>query len=427
VDTYRVQYFCQRTVYNSSYFLHGNWKTVACIGRFYFAHMAFPQALFRFCALFFLSSLSLGEVLLPTPNGPYSVAHSVAKFVDGSRVDPYDPDHGLRNVMVSLFYPVERTKCEHVCPINYMPPATAAFLSQVALDLLGVPNGTLQAIKMQVCCKTCPSAVDHLRKYPLVLFSPGLGGTRLTYNVIAQTVASSGYVVATMDHTYDAQIVEYPDGTYTLGKNDSFWDPAYPQRLVDLLSYRVQDARFVLRQLGNLDSVRSLIPTAKEPLNNNSAAFFGHSFGGATAIDTAVVEPSLRGVINMDGGLITNWTAPIHTPTMLLGRADPSPHNRTTDQSWDAVWKVLHGWKREIGVRDIAHNTYTDMALLLKAAGIEKTEAIKEYIGGLDATRSLEIVTTYVRTFMDMVLKGKGSGTIDALGPRFPEVVYGTA
>jgi hypothetical protein len=37
------------------------------------------------------------------------------------------------------------------------------------------------------------------------------------YNAMAMTLASHGYIVLTVDHSYDAAIIEFPDGTSVTG------------------------------------------------------------------------------------------------------------------------------------------------------------------------------------------------------------------
>jgi predicted dienelactone hydrolase len=100
----------------------------------------------------------------------------------------------------------------------------------------------------------------------VALFSGGLNTTRIWYSHIAQEIARQGFTVVMMDHPYDTDVVEFPNGDVIFGGrvvNDS------PQAtsLKQGLSVRAQDASFVLNHLG----VRA---DAAE-----KAVMFGHSFG----------------------------------------------------------------------------------------------------------------------------------------------------
>lgn len=374
-----------------------------------------------------LISYTSAQILIPEPNASYVVGHNTIKLTDTSRKDPYDPLHRPRNVMTSLFYPILRQDCPKICPIPYMPPATAA-LEDAAFSQFGIPNGTFESIALQVCCNTSSHSAQEATKAPLVLFSPGLGSLRHEYGALAQKVASAGYAVVTMDHVYEAPIVEYPDGSTVLGLNSSYWDPAIPGRLEALLDVRVADARFVLTQLGKRDVVKQLIPGATcgfDTKSGKGAAMYGHSFGGATAIAALMKDSRFAGAINMDGSQYGNLTD-TKKPAVLFGRADPSPHNRTNDETWVAAWTHLKGWKREVALKGVEHITFSDMPLLVKLAmdaGLQIPKEVQEIVGTLDMTRSFELITRVVKEFFGFVFKGKQSDLLNGKAQGVPELV----
>ncbi|KAF2476377.1 PAF acetylhydrolase family protein [Lindgomyces ingoldianus] len=382
-------------------------------------------------SLHFLVSLSFwglarGEILIPEPGGPYAVGYNTMKLVDESRIDPYDPGHGKRNVMMSLFYPVAREDCQQMCSINYMPPITATFEDGFAAELgLTLPNGTFASINWQSCCKVSHRGIQAMEKFPVVLFSPGLGGSRLLYSAMAQKLASAGYAVATMDHTYEGVVVEYPDGSYIVGWNQSYleylFDPAFPERVESVLDIRVQDAQFVLTQLGQLAVVKSLIPGATCAFNIGHSGFYGHSFGGATALAALARDHRLNGGLNLDGSQY-GVNQDIHRPAMLFGRDDPHSHNRTNDATWAAVWDHMKGWRRELGLSHSQHTTFMDAPLLIKMAGLPDSDVIRGILGELDGARAFEIITKYVEAFMDFALKGRRSELFSGPSKAYPEI-----
>jgi dienelactone hydrolase len=376
-----------------------------------------------FVSLFYISVAFGQQILIPAPSGQYAVGRSTAKLVDTSRTDPYDPDHGNRNVMVSLFYPVERDSCEKTCLGDYLPPATTAYLDVVGSQQYGIPNGTLSAIKLQLCCETYPSANKNINRFPVVLFSPGLGSSRLLYSGIAQNLASNGYTVVTLDSTFESLIVEYPDGTYTTGLDASYWQSNSTEnpRLKALLNTRVEDGQFVLTQLGKEDVIKSLLPGAPCALDVKRAGFFGHSFGGATSIIALMQDPRIVGAINIDGFQWGNLTD-TYKPALLFGRADPSPHNRTNDASWVTAWDHFKGWRRELGLENSQHLTFMDVPLLYKLAGLPITDAVKQTFGNIDGERAYEVVNTYLRAFFDFAIKGKNSQLFEGPNEAYPEV-----
>ena len=48
--------------------------------------------------------------------------------------------------------------------------------------------------------------------FPVVTFSHGLGSTGFQYTVLIEYLVSHGYVVASIEHTYTAKAIWFPDG-----------------------------------------------------------------------------------------------------------------------------------------------------------------------------------------------------------------------
>ena len=115
---------------------------------------------------------------------------------------------------------------------------------------------------------------------PVVLFSPAQDTTRLFYSAIAQTIASSGYIVVTIDAPYDVDIVEYPDGSLALA-NATVANAATTSTTDLAVKVGAKDASFVLDQLTNKTVIANLIPGFTRSLNVSKVAMFGHSLGKA--------------------------------------------------------------------------------------------------------------------------------------------------
>lgn len=155
-------------------------------------------------------------VLVPNPTGPYSVALKTLSLTDTSRLDPYATSKTPRRILLSAFLPVPASSSGISCPkktVPYMSPAVAeAYGKQAAAA--GLPNSTFAMFEIKVCdlTKMCGSrATVKRRHFPLILYSPGLGASRELYGARARSLASQGYAVVTIDHPYDAVVVEFPD------------------------------------------------------------------------------------------------------------------------------------------------------------------------------------------------------------------------
>lgn len=174
----------------------------------------------RLLTLAGLLSAAQAAAFVPGPPGPYGVASRVLTLADDARQDPYSPQD-KRRIIVSAFLPVD--KSTHACQLDaaaLMPPLTASVYNSQAVEG-GLPNDTFSRFEIQYCKLPAKprGSKDSCRggKFPVVLFSPGLGATRLAYSAGARALASHGRVVITVDHPHDAAVVEFPDGSVFYG------------------------------------------------------------------------------------------------------------------------------------------------------------------------------------------------------------------
>ncbi len=155
-------------------------------------------------------------VMVHSHPGPFLVTMRVKALTDHSRTDPLNRTV-KRQVLLSVFVPAfDSTKCPNEI-IAYMPPATAASYGPLAQSA-GLPANIFSSFQLELC-KLSDVQNGSCRggrktpRFPLVLFSPGLGESRLLYSVTAKSIAAQGYVVVTIDHPYDTEVVEFPDGS----------------------------------------------------------------------------------------------------------------------------------------------------------------------------------------------------------------------
>jgi hypothetical protein len=369
----------------------------------------------------FSAAANAAQVLLPKPNGTYEVGVGVMELIDESRLQPFAPTVQHRKLMVSLFYPVNSNK--PTTPVLYFPPETAAFEDSSEQSNYGLasPNGIFEKLALQLAGKS-PQTQGTL-DFPVVLFSPAEATTRLFYSVIAQTIASSGYIVVTIDAPYDVDIVEYPDGSVAL-INATVAASATVADIDLAVSVRAQDASFVLDQLHNSSVTSQLIPGSSHGLNVSKVAMFGHSLGGVASAAAMLNDSRIAGGLNMDGSM---WGPVVQKgldrPFMLMAH---TYHTRANDSSWFDIWPNLRGWKLDIELANSLHYTFSDFPIVLQTLGIvpNATTANNLHLTDLNGSRALKIVTTYVTAFLDMVLKCKPSPLLQGPVAAFPEVTF---
>ncbi|RYP92186.1 hypothetical protein DL770_001693 [Monosporascus sp. CRB-9-2] len=374
-------------------------------------------------ALFTQLLPSISAVSFPGTIGPYNTSIATTQLIDHRRLDPYAATPQPRTLMISLFHPVPPAAC---CPslTPYMDPISADF-EDGQYAQAGIPAGAFGSLTLQTC-KPCPGPNSNSRrrvkasKYPLVIFSPGMGNTRLLYSAMAQQLSSTGYIVVTVDHPYDAGIVTFPDNTTILAANITT-----DAQIVDDLNVRVRDVSFVLDQLHRPSIMSKLIPGLACGLDTSKVGIYGHSLGGATAAEAMLSDSRLIGGVNLDGtffGSVINLG--LEKPLMMMAHEGK---NLTTDATWGALWPNLKGFKREFILNGGTHGTFTDLAEVADLIGLreEFPTQVAALLGSIDGGRALRIIATYTSRFFDFVLKGKESKLLDRSSMEFPEVTIG--
>jgi pimeloyl-ACP methyl ester carboxylesterase len=250
---------------------------------------------------------------------------------------------------ISLFYPVVAQ--DGTILAAYFSEDVAQFEDN-ALSGMGIksPNGTFAKLALELASEgACQDASFQAKaNFPLAIFMPGEGTTRLWYNQIASTIASNGYIVVTIDSPYD------PDGSFAL-LNSTLWDSS--NTTVQLhtayvgIESQVLDVSFVLDQLSNATLAHTLIPNLPNSGLNTTTAMFGHSLGGSTAYSILEQDARILGGLDMDGGLFGPGDG-TSKPFMIMGCAN---HTRDFDGdptqiSWAEAWPNITGWRRELMV-----------------------------------------------------------------------------
>lgn len=341
---------------------------------------------------------------LPAPTGRYAAGEDVIHLTDRDRPDPWVPSAGPRQLTVSMFYPaVAGTGTQ----APYMTLAEAAGFLQDKAPGSGLPASALAAATTH--------AYNNARavrgKYPLVVLSPGFGDPRATLTSLATELASRGYIVALIGHTYEDSGETLADGQ-TPGCAICENSPTAPSAETVAAS-RALDVSFVLDQLTHGD--HAWRPAGL--IDEHSIGMAGHSLGGAATTHTMIADPRVRAGADMDG-TFRPVPAPgaITRPFLLLGTTIDHTSDGV-DHSWSQTYARLGGYKRWLAVSGANHSTFTDIPLLAREAGLPEAP-------GIDPLRGLALTREYVTAFFDQTLKGICQPLLQGPTPDNPEVLF---
>jgi predicted dienelactone hydrolase len=237
-------------------------------------------------------------VVLPSPTGSYAVGRTTREWTDATRADPYAADPTERRSLVAwIWYPAGGPAGAPAA--EYLPAAW-----QPTAGMLGIDAGGLGSHSAD----RAPIADDRDR-YPVVLLSPS-GFPPLLLSGTAEDLASHGFVVVGVNHTYETAVTVFADGRTAVMNPAAIAGALGPQtgehedvfaRRADVCRYKAADLSFLADRLAGLDAGD---PFAGR-LDLGRLAAVGHSFGGAAALHWCREDPRCTAAVNLDGAL---WT-----------------------------------------------------------------------------------------------------------------------
>jgi dienelactone hydrolase len=373
-----------------------------------------------------LLSLIFPVFEFPTPTGLYSVGTVTLHLVDNSRFETFSKnpkDH--RELMVQLWYPAT--------PLPGMP-------EHYLYNLDGAKAAKQQAYGFRfaqldlVQTHSFPKARLSLQQpnYPILIFSPSWAGSRNQNTFQAEELASHGFVVAGIDHTYCTGITVLPDGRVILSGHEldaDFSSDEAVQRYIRIAGeqarLRALDASFVLNQLEELNA-HDPAGRFTHRLDLNRVGIFGHSFGGTVAAEACLLDKRFRAGLNMDGMLFGDIVEkPVTQPFMFMNSDDVPPTAEEMAKSSfakldDRGFRVQDAYLKRNGgynllIKQAKHLNFSDTALF---------SPIRRFTGAgtVNARRCLRIVNDYTLAFFGKHLNNTPSALLNGSSPDYPEV-----
>ncbi|WP_433616082.1 alpha/beta hydrolase family protein [Paenibacillus cellulositrophicus] len=373
---------------------------------------------------------------LPEPTGAYSVGTTEMHLIDRGRPDPWVTGK-TRELMISIWYPArQKTTSSALAP--YMQPGAAAHYEKSTLIPAGISPGAIQWEQVRTHGMLAAPVANPHGRYPVVLYSPGSGVPRTAGTIAAEELASQGYVVVTIDHTYDASEVEFPGGRVEVQALPKLSE----ETIMKLMAVRELDIRFVLDQLavlrtgGNPDAAQRPLPNGLgKAMDLSHIGIFGHSAGGAAALQTMYDDRRIDAGILMDGtlGYLPDALLPVaeeglDRPLMLMGSGyyqEQGADSHVTRPDWKSLWTHSTGWKLDVSAPKGMHFTFTDYPAILpqlqEKLGLPSA-VVQEAIGTMEPAQAVSAQRAYVTAFFNLHLRHMSSELLENRLSKYPDI-----
>lgn len=378
---------------------------------------------------------------LPEPSGTYGIGRVGFDWIDTSRPDRYAHAAGAhREMMVYLWYPAAKTPDDKVV---YQPgakqmdadtQARAFYQEDDAAKWQLIVSGAITSHARE----NAPVAKSK-KKFPLLVFVPGLGGPSFGYTALIEDLVSHGYAVASIEVPYNAPVV-FPDGRIV----ERYREPVPPgltpqqqfQRMVELAGRGITegagDVRFVLDTLSAMQSkphAQAIIAA----LDLDKAVAIGHSAGAAMAARACQLDARFKACIDLDGGMVPVSALPdfgdrttMKQPLLLLEANFDEGHMFGTHEQHEAYFK-----KKEEQLEQCPAGSFD---VVLKADGLvhgsfsdDRLLDANDNASATQALYNLNLIERYIRAFLGKTLDGEQERLFDsaAADPEVSIKAYG--
>lgn len=378
--------------------------------------------------IFFLVAVStvLPVVLpvprIPIPDGPYKVGTRIYELTDSSRKELYSGKDEARRFQIQVWYPSEPGPSDRRAPwmhhADVFAPSIATYIK--------LPSFFLDHLALvKIPAYENSKVADSDQGFPIILFSHGWNGFNAQNSGQALQLASHGYVVVGVQHTYGAVVTVFEDGTIAKNNPDALPMDApedeYTAAAQKLAKQWSGDLGYALDFL--TEQNRQAGSPFFKALDLSLVGVYGHSTGGGAAIQFCATDERCKSLFGQDP-----FMRPVSTAVLESGVIQPAffmfsqrwhdDTNSLNNRQFKPFFEKSHEALGAVYIEGTAHYDFSDLPLLSPLApklGLK---------GPINGKRVITIMDDYLLSFFDKTLKGDESNLFDSTYTKYKEVKH---
>ena len=352
---------------------------------------------------------------IPAPSGPYQVGTHIYELTDESRNELYSGKDESRHFQIQVWYPAV------VAPTDEHAPwmEHADIFAPAYSEYLGFPSFFLDHLALAKVPAFKESKVASTETgFPVILYSHGWNGFDAISTSQALQLASHGYFVIGMQHTYGAIVTVFEDGTIAKNYPDALPDGA-PDKEYDIAAHKLADQW--AGDIGYaLDFLAIQNDTANSPfykaLDFSRIGVYGHSTGGGAAIQFCGSDSRCMALLGMDP-----FMRPVSYEVLENGIKQPSffmfsqiwrdDLNSINNKLFAPFYAASTDTLGAVYIQGTTHYDFIDLPLLSPLApqlGLK---------GPINGKRVVTIINDYLLSFFDATLNEKPTPLFDNPSP----------
>lgn len=318
----------------------------------------------------------------------FEVGTAEYEWVDESRPELFTAaadDH--RIVPVRAWYPARASAADRA------PYFLNELEEQLAAASFGLAPDGLSSL--EVPARVDAPLADAGERFPVLIFSPGMGTPPEFYGYQLADLASRGYVIFALAHPYATGSVVFADGSVASDVAEDPDDDGARDRSVATWS---EDQRFVLSRVQQLAEAESGDRMSGR-LDVEHVGAFGHSRGAAAATESCLLDARFAACANLDGSVSSVVLERAFSRPLLLMRSE------IVESTLDPFFAHVTGPAQRVFIHGAGHNDFSDLPIVVRDLALT-VDPESLLLGSLAADRVFDITAAYLAAFFDAELRG---------------------
>jgi predicted dienelactone hydrolase len=356
---------------------------------------------------------------MPNPKGEYKIGTESFDIIDPQRKAIYSNNlNDNRKIKIQVWYPAKTVKDYKRVPWLEDGKVVAKALAKD----MKLPSFILEhtALVMSNSFENAPIS-NELEKYPIVIISHGWTGFRNLHTDVAEELASNGYIVIGIDHTYGSEVTVFNDGEVAYLNREALPEKeitpdflAYGNKLINTYA---GDVNLTLNELEKFNE-GEVNSNFKGKFDLSRIGLLGHSTGGAADVSIALKDKRIKAIVGMDA-----WVEPINAVDIEKGLKIPALFLRSGQ--WEVglnnknLNSLIDKSSGPIALYQINDTTHLDFTMVYMYSPLTKYINIT---GKLDGRAASSIQRDFIQSFFDKNLKNNKSIDINNVADKWKEV-----
>jgi len=345
-----------------------------------------------------------------TPTGTNAVGTTSFVLEDDSRLEHYTEDPtDTRRFKIQLWYPTDATDDHGRTPwiddgrIVTRSLASDNYLPAFMLDHL-VDTKSHSYLDAPIAESDSP--------YPIVVISHGWRGIRYLHSDLAEELASHGYVVVGIEHTYGSVATVFDEDDIAYLNLD-----ALPPReeTPDFLDYANRlVSTYAMDITTTLDYLTELNTTSQDSmfhglLDLDTVGHIGHSTGGGAGVYGALMDDRIDALFGMDP-----WVEPLSDSELATPLAVPALFLRSgwweVGENNEDLYTVISTSTALSQLYQVDGTTHFDFTMLYMISPLSRTIG---FAGDVDGFYLSDMLRDLSLEFFNDTLRDGNDGTLD--------------